>query len=84
MYKVFLCNRELEDVLEQFDSYSHAKSFVDAKLYGCELCLLEDPENNSSVFWYKILEIDNFFLDDDDFDILYISPYFYLDRCLCV
>lgn len=80
MYKVFLCNRLEENVIEQFDSYSHAKSFVDENMKGREVCLMEDPENNSSVFWYQILEIDNPFLDDDDFDILYTSSYFYLDR----
>lgn len=80
MYKVFLCNRVEENVLEQFDSFSHAKSFVDKKMEGCELCLLEDPESNSSVSWYEILEIDDPLLDDDDFDILYTSPYFYLNR----
>lgn len=80
MYIVSLCNRVEESVLEQFDSYSDAKSFVDEEMNGRELCLLEDPENNSSVSWYQILEIDNPFLDDDDFDILYTSPYFYLNR----
>lgn len=80
MYKVFLCNRAEENVLEQFDSYSLAKSFVDKQMIGRELCLLEDPETSSQISWYEICE---FLLpkdDDDVLDIPYISPYFYLNR----